>query len=341
MVRYVLRRLALAPIVLLGMTFVVFVSSQLIPTDPVVAYFGPRYRGGTEATEAAIAQLREQWGWDRPILERYAIYLTNLSQGDFGTSTTSRRPVLDDLVQYTPATLELVLASMLIALIVAPALALLVATRRHGRAEGLFKIIAVVVVSAPVFWVALIALDVFYRQLGWAAGAGRLDLFILEPPRITGMLLVDSLIAGRLDAFANAVHHLALPACLLGVIMGVYFARVIHAEMIDAMEKDYVRTARGKGVRERWVLTRHAFRNALLPAITLSGLAFGALLTSTIVVENAFGWAGLGSYAYRAAVKVDLQGIAGVTLILGTIYVIINLVVDLLYAVVDPRVRLR
>jgi peptide/nickel transport system permease protein len=337
--RYTVRRLLLIPIVLLGMTLVTFVASQVVPTDPVAAFLGARYEAGTN--DEAIAAVKAKWGWDKPIWDRYVIYLSNLARGDLGTSSSSRRPVIDDLVEYTPATIELVIATMLVALLVAVPIGVLTAAKRGGLTDNGFKILSVVVITTPVFWLGLLALNLFYRDLRIAAGPGQLDLFIKAPPRVTGMVVVDSVLAGRPDALLNALHHLALPAGLLGTVVGVYFARIIRSEMADALDSDYVRTAQGKGLRPGVVLYRHALRNALVPVITLSGLAFGSLLTSTIVIENVFGWSGLGSYAYRAATKIDLPGIAGVTLVIGTIYLLINLGVDLLYALADPRVRIR
>jgi peptide/nickel transport system permease protein len=340
LIRYLLRRLAVIPFVLLGMTLVTFAVSQIVPTDPLAAHLGARGEPGG-GDPAAIQQLKERWGWDKPVWERYVIYLGGLAQGDLGESHSSRREVVDDLAQYTPATLELVFATMIIALLIAVPLGVLAAARRDGPIDAVFKVVSVIIVSTPVFWLGILALGLFYRDLGWAAGPGRLDIFLLEPPRVTGLITVDSLLAGRLDAFGNALHHLALPAGLLGLVTGVYFARIIRSEMVEALGSDYVRTARGKGLVPRLVLYRHALRNAIVPAITLSGLAFGSLLTGAIVVESIFGWPGLGSYAYRAATKVDLPAIAGVTLVVGTIYMLLNVLVDLLYAAVDPRVRVR
>lgn len=340
MLRYVLRRLAVIPFVLIGMTMVTFAVSQIVPTDPLAAHLGSRGdpRGGDPA---ALEALKARWGWDKPIWERYVIYLGGLTRGDLGESSSSRREVIDDLVQYTPATIELVIATMLIALLIALPLGVLAAARRGGLVDGGFKVVSILIISTPVFWLGLLGMGFFYRDLGWAAGPGRLDIFMTEPPRVTGLITIDSLLALRMDAFFNAIHHLLLPAGLLGLVVGIYFARIIRSEMAEALESDFVRTARGKGILPRLVLYRHALRNAIVPAITLSGLAFGSLLTGAIIVESIFGWPGLGSYAYRAATKVDLPAIAGVTLVVGSVYLLINVLVDLLYAAVDPRVRVR
>ena len=340
MARYVLRRLIVVPFVLLGMTFLTFFISQFVPTDPLAAYLGSRNEPGG-GDPAAIEALKQKWGWDKPIHERYVLYLGSLAQLDLGQSSSSRRPVIDDLVQYTPATIELVLATMTIAILFAIPAGVLAAARKGGFTDAVFKLTSILVVSAPVFVWAFIALDVFYRELGWAAGPGRIDIFLTEPPRVTGLIVVDSILAGNTDTLLSALHHLALPAGLLGLVIGIYFARIVRSEMIEALESDYVRTARGKGLRRTLVLYRHALRNAIVPMITLAGLAFGGLLTGAIVVESIVGWPGLGFYAFRSATKVDLPAITGVTLVVGTIYLLINVAVDLLYAIVDPRVRIR
>lgn len=339
--RYVIRRLVLVPLVLLGMTFVTFIASEFVPTDPVAAFLGSRYEGGANP-EKAIALVKHQWGFDKPITTRYVIYLDHLIHGNFGISSSSRRPVIQDLREYAPATFELVIATMLIALVIAVPLGVAVGSRRPGGViDSSYKALSVVVVSAPPFWLALIAVDVFYRRLGWAAGAGRLSVFTNPPPHRTGLYVVDSILAGQWSTLRDAVDHLVLPAGLLGCIMGIYFARVLADEISAALRSDYIRTARGKGLSSRTILYRHALKNAIVPVVTLSGLAFGILLTSTIVIENVFGWPGLGNYAYRAASQLDLPGIGGVTLIVGLAYLLVNLIVDVLYAVIDPRVRLQ
>jgi peptide/nickel transport system permease protein len=337
----ILRRLAVAPIVLVGMTFLTFVSSEVIPVDPVAVYLGATSATVGPAEQAQVALIKEKWGWDKPVLERYLIYLGNISHGDLGVSSTTRRPVSDDIRAYLPATIELVIAIMLLALVVAIPLGVIAASRRGKAIDVLLRIVSTLGMSTPVFWLAVIAYTLFYGRLGIAAGPGQLSLFIDPPPRVTGMLVIDSLIAGRGDAFADSLYHLAFPACLLGILIGLYLMRIVRTEMIDALESDYVRTARGKGLRETAVLYRHALRNALVTTVTLSGLVFAYLFTGTLIVESIVGWPGLGSYAFRVATKLDLTAISGVVLVVGAVYVLVNLAVDSTYAVLDPRVRIR
>lgn len=340
MLRYVVRRLLLIPFVLAGMLALTFTLSQIVPTDPIAAFLGARYDvGGDE--EATIARIKAKWGWDKPIWERYVIYVSNIAHGDLGVSSSSRRPVAQDLVQYAPSTLELVAATMLVAYVVALSLGAAAAARRGGWLDRILRLSSVIAVSSPVFWLAIIAINVFYRDLGWVPGAGQIDLFLTPPPRVTGMMVVDSLLARDGEALLSTLAHLVLPVALLGGTLGLYLSQVVRTEMVRALDSDYVRTAHGKGLARLRVLYGHAFRNALIPVLTLSGLAIGSLLTSTIVVERAFGRPGLGTYAYLAAVHVDLPGIAGVILVVGTVYLLVNLLVDVLYAAADPRVRVR
>lgn len=337
---YILRRMAFVPVVLLGMTFITFVVSQLVPVDPAAAYLGSRGSITTAEGESAIVEtLNERWGWDKPILERYGVYLGNLLQGDLGDSSTSSRPVSRDLIKVVPPTLQLVFASMLVALSFGIPLGVFAAAKRGRYRDQLFMVVSTLAVSLPVFWLAIVGFNVLYGRLGWVAGPGQLDIFTTPPPVVTRFVLVDSVLAGRWDAFFDALHHLAFPALLLGLIIGFYFARVVRSEMVEALESDYVRTARGKGLRNSVVLYRHALRNAIVPMITLSGLAFGSLVTGVIVVEHIVGWPGLGQYAFSAATRLDLNAISAVVLVVGAVYVIANLVVDVLYTVADPRVR--
>ncbi len=340
MLWFVLRRLALTPVVLLGMTFITFTVSQLIPIDPAAAYLGGRGAVHTdEAEQKIIAALNARWGWDRPVLERYWIYLTNLLQGDLGDASNTLRPVSADLARVVPPTVELVLAALFTALVIGIPLGVFAASRRGRLWDEGFKVVSTLAISVPVFWLAIVGFTVFYGRLGWAAGTGQLDIFTRPPPAVTRMVVLDSIIARRWDALWDALHHLAYPALLLGAVIGFYFARVVRSEMVEALESDYVRTARGKGLPRRLVLYRHGLRNAVIPVITLSGLAFGSLLTSVIVIEHVVGWPGLGEYAFRAATRLDLNGIAGVVMVVSLAYVTVNLGVDLLYAAADPRVR--
>ena len=334
--RFVLRRLLLVPIILFGMTVLTFSVTRFVPTDPVVAFLGSR--GSTN--QAAYDNYRAKYGLDKTIPEQYLIYASRLVQGDFGESTSSRRPVTEEIAQFFPATLELTIVSLLVALLLGIPIGIFGAAARGSIAEQVVKGFTMIGISSPTFVVALISLQVFYLALGWAAGSGKLDLLIESPPKVTGMVTVDSLLAGDFTAFTSALHHMALPAGVLGVLGAAYFSRVVRSTMIEALDGEFIRTARGKGLASRIILLRHAFRYALIPTLSLAGLYFGDLFAGAITVETITGWPGVGRYMYNAAVKLDFPAVMGGTLVIGVTYIITNLVVDVLYARVDPRVRL-
>lgn len=334
--RYVLRRLLLAPVILIGMTLVTFSVTRFVPTDPVVAFLGNRGADNPVAYE----NYRQKYGLDRSVPEQYALYITRVLEGDLGQSTSSQRPVIDELTQFFPATLELALLSLVVALLLGIPLGIFAAASRGRPAEQLVKAFSLLGISSPAFVVALISLQVFYLGLGWSAGPGRIGLFVDGPPTVTGMISVDSLLAGNWEALASALHHLALPVGVLGILNAAYFSRIVRSTMLQALDGDFIRTARGKGLAARIVLFRHAFRYAVIPTISLAGLAFGELFAGAITVETITGWPGVGRYMYNAAVKLDFPAVMGGTLVIGLAYIVINLVVDLLYARADPRIRL-
>jgi peptide/nickel transport system permease protein len=334
--RYILRRILIAPIILLGMTLLTFSISRFVPTDPVVAFLGTKASGNQEAYEAYV----HKYGLDKSPPEQYLIYLGNLLHGDFGNSITSQRPVLDDLLQFFPETFELTIVSLVVALMLGIPLGVLAAARRGGVIDQLIKAFTMIGLSTPSFFAGIVALQVFYLALGWAAGPGRLDFLLNDPPRVTGMVIVDSLLARQWDTALSAIHHIALPAMILGTLGAAFFARVTRQTMIDAMEADFVRTARGKGLMPATVLFRHTFRFAILPTISLAGLYFGDLFSGAIVTETITGWPGVGRFMYQAAVKLDFPAVMGGTLVIGCGYLIINLVVDVLYSRADPRIVL-
>lgn len=334
--RFVLRRILLVPLILFGMTTLTFAVTRFVPTDPVVAFLGSRGSNNQEAYD----NYRKKYGLDRSIPEQYVIYVSSLAQGDLGESTSSRRPVTEELAQFFPATLELTIVSLLIALLLGIPIGIFAAATRGSPVEQIIKGFTMLAISSPTFVVALIGLQVFYLGLGWAAGTGKLDLFLTTPPKVTGMVSVDSLLAGDLQAFVSVLHHMALPAGVLGVLGAAYFSRVVRATMIEALDGEFIRTARGKGLASRIILFRHAFRFAVIPTVSLAGLYFGDLFAGAITVETITGWPGVGRYMYSAAVKLDFPSVMGGTLLIGVSYIITNLVVDILYSRVDPRVRL-
>jgi peptide/nickel transport system permease protein len=320
---------------LIGMTLISFVLSQAVPADPVTANMGEQ----AAANPQAVAAFRHRWGLDRPRYEQYAIYLWNVLHGDLGTSITTKQPVAADLRQHLPATIELAVSAMIISVVIGIPLGVLAAARRDRPVDQAARVISLIGVSMPIFWLGLVALVVFYAWLGWAPPPGRLSPRLDPPPFVTGFVLVDAVLAGRKDAAIDALKHLALPAIVLSSYGLGVITRVMRGSMLEVLGEDYVRTARAKGVSERVVMVQHAARNSLIPTVTVIGLSFGGLLSGAVVTESVFSWPGLGLYAFRSATSLDFPAIMGVGIVVATIYVLVNLVVDVAYGLLDPRIR--
>ena len=332
---YIAKRLLLSIPVLIGITVVTFVVSHVIPADPLASVISER-----AATDAETVQMyRVKWGLDKPLPEQYVYYITNLLHGDMGQSFTSRRPVASDLRLYFPATIELAFAAMLFAIGVGIPLGIASAVQHNRMVDHLSRAISLVGVSLPVFWLGLIALQFFYAKLHIFPGPGRLDARMVAPPTVTGFLTIDSLLAGNMKDFVNALSHLALPGMVLGSYAMGIIARMTRSSLIEVLDFDYIRTARAKGVEEWHIVIRHAMRNAMIPTLTVVGLAFGSLLAGAVLTETIFSWPGIGRYAVEAASTLDFPAILGVTLLIAVTYVLVNLLVDVLYGVLDPRIR--
>lgn len=320
---------------LLGITLLSFVLSQAIPADPVTANLGEQ----AAADPQIVAAFRHEWGLDRPLPAQYGIYLWNLLQGNLGVSISTRQPVLLDLQQRFPATIELAVVAMALSVLVGVPLGILSAVRRDSLLDQLTRVASLVGVSMPVFWLGLVALLVFYARLGWAPAPGRLSATMSPPPLVTGFLLLDAVLVGRLDAALDSLHHLVLPAVVLSTYNLGVLARLTRGSTLDVLGEDYVRTARAKGLDERAVTLRHAARNALVPVVTVIGLSFGRLLSGAVIIESVFAWPGLGLYAFRSATSLDFPAIMGVGMVVATVYVLANLLVDVAYAFIDPRIQ--
>jgi peptide/nickel transport system permease protein len=322
--------------VLIGITIVAFVVSHAVPADPIIANLGQR----AQDDPSIVARYRHEWGLDRPLPLQYLTYVWNLLHGDLGVSITSRRPVTTDLRQYFPATLELSTAATIFSVIVGIPLGVLAAVRRNRPADHISRLISLIGISTPVFWLGLLALIVFYYHFGWFPGSGQIDVGIPEPRTITGMLLVDSALEGNWKAFANGFSHLVLPAVVLGSYTLGIVTRITRGSMLEVLAQDYIRTARAKGLRSATVVFRHALRNGIMPTLTLVGLAYGSLLSGAVLTETIFSWPGIGRYATSTAGTLDFPAIMGVALLTATIFVILNLIVDVLYGVLNPQIRL-
>jgi len=330
---YVTRRLALMVLVVFGVLVITFVISHVIPADPVLAILG-----GNAPAEKVDA-LRRELGLDKPLHEQFVAYIWGAVRGDLGRSLRTGRPVWDDIQQYFPATVELTFSAIFLAVILGIPLGVISATRRNQVHDHTTRVFSIVGVSMPVFWTGLVLLLLLYYRLGWLPGPGRLDLEILPPPSRTRLLILDSLLAGNWAALRNAVGHLVMPAFVLGYLATATIARVTRSSMLDALHQDYVRTARSKGLVERVVVLRHALRNALIPTVTVIGLVFGGLLEGSVLTETIFAWPGLGRYITTGYITLDYPAVMGGTLYIAVVYSIVNLVVDLTYAFLDPRIR--
>jgi len=333
MFNQVSRHMLLSIIALIGITILVFVLSHVVPGDPA------RLAAGPQARAEQVESVRKEYGLDKPLGEQYIIYMGNLLHGDLGKSLQSRRPVLEDLVDYFPATFELTLVASLFAILGGLLLGVVSALKQDKWIDHFSRIFSLTGISMPVFWLGLVLVLIFYRELGWLPFGGRLDASLTPPTHVTGLYLLDSVLTGNWATFKSAFSHLALPSITLALgSMGV-ISRMTRASLLDVMPEDYVRTARAKGLVEKVIMKRHVLRNALFPIITIIGLQFGSLLSGAFLVEVIFSWPGLGTYAMKAILFLDYNGIIGVTMLIGLVFMITNLLVDILYIIIDPRIR--
>ena len=333
--RYIARRVLLLFPMLVGITVLSFLLSHAVPADPVAANLGDQ----AAADPTIVAAFRHRWGLDQPLYRQYLIYLWNLIHGNMGISISTRQPVLLDLRQHLPATIEIAVAAMLLSLAMGIPLGMLAAVNRERPIDQAARVTSLIGVSTPVFWLGLIAIVVFYARLGWAPAPGRLSPTITPPPFVTGFVLIDALLSHRGDAAADWLQHLILPAAVLSAYSLGIVTRMMRGSMLEVLGEEYVRTARAKGVTRWAVVVRHAARNALIPIITIVGLSFGGLLSGAVVTETVFSWPGLGLYAFSSATSLDFPAIMGSGIVVAAVYVLVNLVVDVAYAFFDPRIR--
>jgi len=332
---YLMRRLVLMIPLLVGISIVSFTISNAIPADPTAANLGER----AAADPDIVAAFRHKWGLDQPLHVQYLTYMRNLLRGDMGTSIRSHRPVVEELRRYLPATIELATAGILVSVIAGVIFGVISAVWRNKPIDFVVRILSLIGVSAPVFWLALIGLLVLYLRWDVVPGPGRLDARVVPPARVTGLYTVDSLVAGDLGLFRNSIEHLLLPALVLGAYSAGLITRITRSSMLEVLSQDYITTARSKGLREWVVVMRHALRNALMPVVTIIGLSYSSLLSGAVLTETIFAWEGIGRYAYNAARTLDFPAIMGVSMLIALVFVVTNLVVDILYYWLDPRLR--
>ena len=346
--RYIVRRLLSVIPTLIGVTFVIFMFQRLIPGDPAVAMLGEH------ATQENVERIREQFGLNRPLFldrdalaegnlpgffdSQYVRYFIRLVQLDMGTSIHRRIPVAETLAERFPATVELALASMLIAILIGIPVGIASAARRNSPLDSVSMIISLTGVSMPIFWLGLMEIMLFAVILQWLPTGGRLSSGV-SIQDITGMYLVDSLLSGNIPGFVDALQHIILPAVALATIPMAIIVRMTRSSMLDVLQEDYIRTANAKGLTERVVLFRHALKNAFLPVITIIGLQAGGLLAGAVLTETIFSWPGIGKWVYDAILGRDYPIVQGGTLLIAFIYVFVNFLVDISYAFLDPRIH--
>lgn len=332
--RVVLARLLAALPNLAGVVVITFLLTRAIPGDPA-AYFA-----GAAATQEAVEQVRAQLGLDRPLPEQFMRYVADLAQGNFGLSLTTGQPVLQELLQRLPASLEVVILALAFACAVAIPLGVAAATRPGSWIDQVARLVTTAGVSLPTFFTGLLLAYVFYFLLGWAPSPlGRLDPVFSPPATVTGFYLVDAAIAGDWSLWWASLRQLILPVLTMGIFVLAPIARMTRASMLSVLSSDFVRTARASGLSAGTVLVRYALRNALLPVVTTLGMVFGFMIGSSVVIEKVFGWPGVGSYAIDALTASDYAPVQGFVLTMGLLFVLLNLAIDLLYVVIDPRVK--
>jgi peptide/nickel transport system permease protein len=318
----------------LGLLLVTFLIGRVVPIDPVLAAVGDR------APADVYERVRVELGLDLPLWRQFLLYLQDVLQGDFGTSVLTSRPVLEDIARVFPATLELATVATILGVLLGVPMGVAAAVWQGRWPDHLVRLLGLVGYSVPVFWLGLMGLLLFYAKLGWVEGPGRLDVFYEDlVPTVTGVILVDSAIAGDWDVFGNALAHVILPAAILGYFSLAYIARMTRSLMLEQLRQEYITAARAKGVPEWRVVWGHALRNTAVPLVTVVALSYGGLLEGSVLTETVFAWPGLGAYLTSSLLNADMNAVLGATLVVGAVFIGLNLLSDLLYRVFDPRAR--
>jgi peptide/nickel transport system permease protein len=335
--RLLIRRVITAIFVLWGVSVITFAMARLVPSDPAVLYIGENAR------KEDVERVTRELGFDRPLPEQYVLYVRGLLTGNWGNSIATKRPVLSDIALRFPATLELMISALIIAVVTGVLLGVTAALRQHGLIDSVVRVISVAAVAVPGFWLGLLFQIVFFRELGVLPLTGRLDGELEYGdrfPPVTGMYVVDSLVAGDWTALSNTLWHLVLPALTLAAHATGILARMTRSAMLDVMSQDYIRTARSYGLPARTIALKLAFKNALPPVLAILGLIIANMLTGAFFVEVIFGWPGLGLYGVHALLALDYPAVMGITMFGAVGFVVVNFVVDLLQGWIDPRIRM-
>ncbi len=319
---------------MIGLLFVTFFIGRVMPIDPVLSIVGE------SASQATYDQAYRELGLDKPLVMQFLIFLWDIAHGDFGESLLTARPVLQDLIRVFPATLELATVGTILGVALGVPLGVVAAVNQGRWIDHIARVVALVGYSMPVFWIGLIGLLVFYGKLGWVGGPGRLDIFYVDIiPTFTGMILIDSLLAGDTSVFWNAVSHIILPAGLLAYYSLAYISRMTRSFMLEQLDQEYITTARVKGLSESAVIWRHALGNVRVPLVTVIALSYAALLEGSVLTETIFSWPGIGLYITTALLSADMNAVLGGTVVVGLVFVCLNIFSDLLYKVFDPRAK--
>ena len=335
MARLIFKRLMLVIPNLIGVVIITFLLTRALPGDPAAYFAGPA------ATKEAIEQVRVKLGLDKPLVVQFGRYVNDLVHGELGNSLSTGQPVVIEIKNRLPASAELTLFGLILSIVIAVPLGILAAVKQGSWIDHTCRIVATAGVSLPVFFTGLLLVYVFYFLVGWSpAPLGRLDAFANAPQQITGFYLIDSLLTGKFETFRAALSQLLLPGVTLGIFSLAPIARMTRASMLAVLASDFVRTARASGLDTRTVIITYAFRNAMLPVITTLGMVFSFLLGANVLVEKVFAWPGIGSYAVEALISSDFAPVQGFVLTMAILYVALNLSIDILYGVIDPRVRL-
>lgn len=330
------RLLVSVALTFLGLLLATFMIGRVVPADPVLSIVGDR------ATQSTYDQVFHELGLDKPLYEQFWIYLVKVLHGDFGTSFMTKHLILDDIARAFPATLELATVGILIGTLIGVPIGVWAAVRQGRLVDQLVRVFGLVGYSAPIFWLALLGLLVFYARLGWVEGPGRIDIayeYSITPR--TGLLLLDTAMQGQWDAFRNVFAHIILPGTLLGYFSMAYISRMTRSFMLTELGQEYITTARVKGVPERRIIWVHALRNAAVPLVTVVALSYAGLLEGSVLTETVFAWPGLGQYLTNSLQSADMNAVLGATIVIGSAFVGLNLLSDLLYTLLDPRVRRR
>ena len=335
LVRYLLIRFGISILLVFGVTLVTFTLQSFVGGDPVQASLGEQASNNPQI----VKEFRAKMGLDKPLPVRYVTYVGNLLHGDLGTSWQTNTPVAPQLQKAFPATAELATAAILVSIVLGIGLGLLSALKRGRVADHLIRAVTLVGISAPTFWLALLAYYFIFFRLHLLPGSGRLDPGAIAPPNVTGFYTIDSALAGQWATFSDALGHLILPASVLALSTIGLLTRFARSSVLEVLNLDYVRAARAKGLAPSAVSFRYVLRGALIPIITLVGIAFGSLLSGAVLTETIFGWNGIGQFAYNASTHLDMPSVMGVGLLVGVVFIAINFIVDILYGVLDPRVR--